>query len=221
MLMVFKFFSSTKSAEKKFKKYVGKPVVTSDGKTIGAIVSIRLSKNDLRPVSITVRMSDGSLREFNVNDTGATFTADKVVLQKFNDEYSGFVSTLRNETTSIEERLRDIMDKLNKLSELLIKGEIKEDLYRDIRDRLEKERTKWIRQCNDKISAINDTLSEIDRKISDAEKRKGELMIKQVVGELGDDDKRELMGLDDLINRLRKVRSELLSLRMELEKECY
>jgi hypothetical protein len=61
----------------------------------------------------------------------------------------------------------------------------------------------------------------LDRKIGDAEKRKGELMIKQVVGDLGDDEKRELSGIEELLNQLRKTRSELLSLRMELEKDCY
>ncbi|WP_054854291.1 PRC-barrel domain-containing protein [Vulcanisaeta distributa] len=219
--MVFKFFSSAKSAEKRFRRYVGKPVVTNDGKVIGTVISIKLSKSDLRPVSITVRLGDGSTREFNVNDVNAIFTADKVVFQKFGDEYSSLVNMYRNEVNSIRERLRDIMDKLNKLSDLLLQGGIKEDLYRDIRERLEKERVKWIRQCNDKIGAINDTLSEIDRKISNAERRKSELMIKQVVGDLGDDERNELAGLDELLNQLRKVRSELLSLRMELEKECY
>ncbi|MGC8606231.1 MAG: PRC-barrel domain-containing protein [Vulcanisaeta sp.] len=219
--MVFKFFSSTKTVEKKFRKYVGRPVVTGDGKVIGTVVSIKLSKGDLKPISITVKMNDGSTREFDINDVNAVFTTDKVVFQKLNDEYTGLVNTFRNEVNSIKERLRDIMDKLNKLSDLLLQGGIKEDLYRDIRDRLEKERVKWIRQCNDKISAINDTLSEIDRKISDAEKRKSELMIKQVVGDLGDDEKNELTGLDELLNQLRKTRSELLSLRMDLEKECY
>ncbi|MGC9178614.1 MAG: PRC-barrel domain-containing protein [Vulcanisaeta sp.] len=219
--MVFKFFSSTKTVEKKFRKYVGRPVVTGDGKVIGTVVSIKLSKGDLKPISITVKMNDGSTREFDINNVNAVFTTDKVVFQKLNDEYTGLVNTFRNEVNSIKERLRDIMDKLNKLSDLLLQGGIKEDLYRDIRDRLEKERVKWIRQCNDKISAINDTLSEIDRKISDAEKRKSELMIKQVVGDLGDDEKNELTGLDELLNQLRKTRSELLSLRMDLEKECY
>ncbi|ADY00395.1 hypothetical protein VMUT_0179 [Vulcanisaeta moutnovskia 768-28] len=219
--MVFKFFSSTKTVEKKFRKYVGRPVVTGDGKVIGTVVSIKLNKGDLKPISITVKMNDGSTREFDINDVNAVFTTDKVVFQKLNDEYTGLVNTFRNEVNSIKERLRDIMDKLNKLSDLLLQGGIKEDLYRDIRDRLEKERVKWIRQCNDKISAINDTLSEIDRKISDAEKRKSELMIKQVVGDLGDDEKNELTGLDELLNQLRKTRSELLSLRMDLEKECY
>ena len=219
--MVFKFFSSTKSVERRYRGYVGKPVVASDGRVIGTVVSIKLSKSDLRPVSVVVRLSDGSTREFGVNDVGAVFAADRVVFQRFSDEYSGLISTYRNEVNSIRERLRDIMDKLNKLSDLLLQGGIKEDLYRDIRERLEKERVKWIRQCNEKISAINDTISEIDRKISDAERRKGELMIKQVVGDLGDDERSELASLDDLINQLRRVRSELLSLRMELERECY
>ncbi|WP_243668371.1 PRC-barrel domain-containing protein [Vulcanisaeta sp. JCM 16161] len=210
-----------KSTEKRFRGYVGKPVVTNDGKVIGTVVSIKLSRSDWKPISITVRLSDGSTREFNINDVNAVFATDKVVFQRFNDEYSGLVSMYRNEVDSIKERLRDIMDKLNKLSDLLLQGGIKEDLYRDIRDRLEKERVKWIRQCNEKISAINDTLSEIDKKIGNAERRKSELMIKQVVGDLGDDEKNELTGLDELLNQLRKVRSELLSLRMELEKECY
>ncbi|ADN51104.1 PRC-barrel domain-containing protein [Vulcanisaeta distributa] len=220
-MMVFKFFSSVKSTEKKFRGYVGKPVVTNDGKVIGTVVSIKLSKSDLKPISITVKLNDGSTKEFSVNDVSAVFATDKVVFQRFNDEYSGLVSMYRNEVDSIKERLRDIMDKLNKLSDLLLQGGIKEDLYRDIRDRLEKERVKWIRQCNEKISAINDTLSEIDKKIGDAERRKSELMIKQVVGDLGDDEKNELTGLEELLNQLRKTRSELLSLRIELEKECY
>ena len=219
--MVFKFFSSAKSTEKKFRGYVGKPVVTNDGKVIGTVVSIKLSRSDLKPISITVRLGDGSTKEFNVTDVGAVFATDKVVFQKFSDEYSGLIVMYRNEVDSIRERLRDIMDKLNKLSDLLLQGGIKEDLYRDIRDRLEKERVKWIRQCNEKISSINDTLSEIDKKIGEAERRKSELMIKQVVGELGDDERNELAGLEELLNQLRRVRSELLSLRMELEKECY
>ncbi len=219
--MVFKFFSSIKSAEKKYRGYVGKPVVASDGRVIGTVTSIKLSKSDLRPISVIVRLGDGSIREFNVNDVGAVFTTDKVVFQRFSDEYSGLVNTYRNEVNSIRERLRDIMDKLNKLSDLLLQGGIKEDLYRDVRERLEKERIKWIRQCNEKISSINDTISEIDRKINEAERRKGELMIRQVVGDLGDDERGELAGLDELINQLRRVRTELLSLRMELEKECY
>jgi Mg2+ and Co2+ transporter CorA len=144
-----------------------------------------------------------------------------VVFQRFNDEYASIVSTLRNEVASIRERLRDIVDKLNRLSDLLLQGGIKEDLYRDIRERLERERVKWIRQCNDKVGSINDLIAELDRKIGDAEKRKGELMIKQVVGDLGDDEKRELSGIEELLNQLRKTRSELLSLRMELEKDCY
>lgn len=36
-----------------------------------------------------------------------------------------------------------------------------------------------------------------------------------------DDERNELTGLEELLNQLRKTRSELLSLRMELEKECY
>ncbi len=219
--MIFKFFSSSKSQEKRLKKYVGKPVMTSDGKVIGTVDGIKLSRKDSKPIAIIIRMSDGSTKEFNINDVGAVFDNDKVVLQKFGNEYSNLVSTLRNEVVSIRERLRDIMEKLNKLSDLLLQGSIKEDLYRDIRERLEKERVKWIRQCNDKVNAINDILAEVDKKIGDAEKRKSELMIKQVVGDLGDDDKRELAGLDELINQLRTVRAELLSLRMELEKECY
>jgi Mg2+ and Co2+ transporter CorA len=219
--MIFKFFNSPKSVEKRFKRYVGKPVTLSDGRVIGTVDGIKLSKNDLKPISIIVRMSDGSTKEFNVNEVGAVFMADKVVLQRFNDEYASIVSTLRNEVTSIRERLRDIVDKLNRLSDLLLQGGIKEDLYRDIRERLERERVKWIRQCNDKVGSINDLIAELDRKIGDAEKRKGELMIKQVVGDLGDDEKRELSGIEELLNQLRKTRSELLSLRMELEKDCY
>ncbi len=219
--MIFKFFNSPKSVEKRFKRYVGKPVTLSDGRVIGTVDGIKLSKNDLKPISIIVRMSDGSTKEFNVNEVGAVFMADKVVLQRFNDEYASIVSTLRNEVASIRERLRDIVDKLNRLSDLLLQGGIKEDLYRDIRERLERERVKWIRQCNDKVGSINDLIAELDRKIGDAEKRKGELMIKQVVGDLGDDEKRELSGIEELLNQLRKTRSELLSLRMELEKDCY
>jgi sporulation protein YlmC with PRC-barrel domain len=219
--MIFKFFNSPKSVEKRFKRYVGRPVTLSDGKVIGTVDGIKLSKNDLKPISIIVRMSDGSTKEFNVNEVGAVFMADKVVFQRFNDEYASIVSTLRNEVASIRERLRDIVDKLNRLSDLLLQGGIKEDLYRDIRERLERERVKWIRQCNDKVGSINDLIAELDRKIGDAEKRKGELMIKQVVGDLGDDEKRELSGIEELLNQLRKTRSELLSLRMELEKDCY
>jgi len=220
-LMIFKFFNSPKSVEKRFKRYVGRPVTLSDGRVIGTVDGIKLSKNDLKPISIIVRMSDGSTKEFNVNEVGAVFMADKVVFQRFNDEYASIVSTLRNEVASIRERLRDIVDKLNRLSDLLLQGGIKEDLYRDIRERLERERVKWIRQCNDKVGSINDLIAELDRKIGDAEKRKGELMIKQVVGDLGDDEKRELSGIEELLNQLRKTRSELLSLRMELEKDCY
>jgi Mg2+ and Co2+ transporter CorA len=219
--MIFKFFNSPKSVEKRFKRYVGRPVTLGDGRVIGTVDGIKLSKNDLKPISIIVRMGDGSTKEFNVNEVGAVFMADKVVLQRFNDEYASIVSTLRNEVTSIRERLRDIVDKLNRLSDLLLQGGIKEDLYRDIRERLERERVKWIRQCNDKVGSINDLIAELDRKIGDAEKRKGELMIKQVVGDLGDDEKRELSGIEELLNQLRKTRSELLSLRMELEKDCY
>jgi len=219
--MIFKFFNSPKSVEKRFKRYVGKPVTLGDGRVIGTVDGIKLSKNDLKPISIIVRMSDGSTKEFNVNEVGAVFMADKVVFQRFNDEYASIVSTLRNEVASIKERLRDIVDKLNRLSDLLLQGGIKEDLYRDIRERLERERVKWIRQCNDKVGSINDLIAELDRKIGDAEKRKGELMIKQVVGDLGDDEKRELSGIEELLNQLRKTRSELLSLRMELEKDCY
>jgi len=219
--MIFKFFNSPKSVEKRFKRYVGKPVTLGDGRVIGTVDGIKLSKNDLKPISIIVRMGDGSTKEFNVNEVGAVFMADKVVFQRFNDEYASIVSTLRNEVASIKERLRDIVDKLNRLSDLLLQGGIKEDLYRDIRERLERERVKWIRQCNDKVGSINDLIAELDRKIGDAEKRKGELMIKQVVGDLGDDEKRELSGIEELLNQLRKTRSELLSLRMELEKDCY
>ncbi|KUO82561.1 MAG: hypothetical protein AT714_00950 [Vulcanisaeta sp. OSP_8] len=219
--MIFKFFNSPKSVEKRFKRYVGKPVTLGDGRVIGTVDGIKLSKNDLKPISIIVRMGDGSTKEFNVNEVGAMFMADKVVFQRFNDEYASIVSTLRNEVASIRERLRDIVDKLNRLSDLLLQGGIKEDLYRDIRERLERERVKWIRQCNDKVGSINDLIAELDRKIGDAEKRKGELMIKQVVGDLGDDEKRELSGIEELLNQLRKTRSELLSLRMELEKDCY
>ena len=219
--MIFKFFNSPKSVEKRFKRYVGKPVTLGDGRVIGTVDGIKLSKNDLKPISIIVRMGDGSTKEFNVNEVGAVFMADKVVFQRFNDEYASIVSTLRNEVASIRERLRDIVDKLNRLSDLLLQGGIKEDLYRDIRERLERERVKWIRQCNDKVGSINDLIAELDRKIGNAEKRKGELMIKQVVGDLGDDEKRELSGIEELLNQLRKTRSELLSLRMELEKDCY
>jgi Mg2+ and Co2+ transporter CorA len=219
--MIFKFFNSPKSVEKRFKRYVGRPVTLGDGRVIGTVDGIKLSKNDLKPISIIVRMGDGSTKEFNVNEVGAVFMADKVVFQRFNDEYASIVSTLRNEVASIRERLRDIVDKLNRLSDLLLQGGIKEDLYRDIRERLERERVKWIRQCNDKVGSINDLIAELDRKIGDAEKRKGELMIKQVVGDLGDDEKRELSGIEELLNQLRKTRSELLSLRMELEKDCY
>ena len=219
--MIFKFFNSPKSVEKRFKRYVGKPVTLGDGRVIGTVDGIKLSKNDLKPISIIVRMGDGSTKEFNVNEVSAVFMADKVVFQRFNDEYASIVSTLRNEVASIRERLRDIVDKLNRLSDLLLQGGIKEDLYRDIRERLERERVKWIRQCNDKVGSINDLIAELDRKIGDAEKRKGELMIKQVVGDLGDDEKRELSGIEELLNQLRKTRSELLSLRMELEKDCY
>jgi len=219
--MIFKFFNSPKSVEKRFKRYVGKPVTLGDGRVIGTVDGIKLSKNDLKPISIIVRMGDGSTKEFNVNEVGAVFMTDKVVFQRFNDEYASIVSTLRNEVASIRERLRDIVDKLNRLSDLLLQGGIKEDLYRDIRERLERERVKWIRQCNDKVGSINDLIAELDRKIGDAEKRKGELMIKQVVGDLGDDEKRELSGIEELLNQLRKTRSELLSLRMELEKDCY
>ncbi|KUO94551.1 MAG: hypothetical protein AT717_06145 [Vulcanisaeta sp. CIS_19] len=219
--MIFKFFNSPKSVEKRFKRYVGKPVTLGDGRVIGTVDGIKLSKNDLKPISIIVRMGDGSTKEFNVNEVGAVFMTDKVIFQRFNDEYASIVSTLRNEVASIRERLRDIVDKLNRLSDLLLQGGIKEDLYRDIREKLERERVKWIRQCNDKVGSINDLIAELDRKIGDAEKRKGELMIKQVVGDLGDDEKRELSGIEELLNQLRKTRSELLSLRMELEKDCY
>ncbi|MFP3484495.1 MAG: hypothetical protein RXO23_00820 [Vulcanisaeta sp.] len=219
--MIFKFFNSSKSVERRYRKYVGKPVVLSDGKVIGTVDGIKLSKKDLKPISVMVRMGDGNVKEFNVDDVGAVFMPDKVVFQRLNDEYAGLVGMLRNEVASIKERLRDIMDKLNKLSDLLLQGGIKEDLYKDIRERLEKERVKWIRQCNEKINSINDIIYELDRKISNAERRKSELMIKQVVGDLSEDEKNEIASIEGLLNELRKTRSELLTLRMELEKECY
>lgn len=221
--MVFNFFSPVRSAEKRYKRYVGKPLVTSNGKVIGTIVGIKLNKTSLKPVSIIVRLNDGSTKEIAVGNanTSVKFLNDRAVIEGYDDNYTGIISTLKNEASSIKERLRDIMDKLNKLSDLLLQGGIKEDLYRDIRERLERERMKLIKMCNEKVSSIGDLIMEIDKKISDAEKRKSELLVKQVVNELGPDESTELSSINELLDQLRSVRSELTALKLDLEKECY
>ncbi|WP_084019959.1 hypothetical protein [Vulcanisaeta thermophila] len=219
--MIFNFFSPAKSAEKRYKRYVGKPLTTTDGKVIGIINSIKLSKHDLKPVSLVIRSSDGSIKEINITGLNVKFLTDKVVVEGYEDGYTSIINTLKNEASSIKERLRDIMDKLNKLSDLLLQGGIKEDLYRDIRERLERERMRWIRMCNDKVSSINDLITEIDRKITNAERRRSELLVKQVVNELSPDEESELTALGKLIDQLRGVRTELVSLKLDLERECY
>lgn len=220
-VMVFNFFSPARSAEKKYKKYVGKPLVTSDGKAVGTITAIKISKTEFKPISIIIKMNDGSTKEISLGNTSIKFLSDKVIIENYDDGYSNIANTLKNEASSIKERLRDVMDKLNKLSDLLLQGGIKEDLYRDIRERLERERMKWIKMCNEKVDSINDLITDIDKKIADAEKRKGELLVKQVVNELGPDESSELDALNKLLDQLRSVRSELTSLKLDLEKECY
>jgi len=221
--MVFRLFSSSKSMTKRYKKYVGKPVVLANGDSVGVVDSITLSKRDMRPLALVIKMRNGATRELDLSKVSVKFEQDRVIIDAapLEVEYNTIINTLRSETNGIKERIRDIMDKLNKLSDLLIQGGIKEDLYRDIRERLERERSRWVKLCNDKLSSIEDIIIELDKKINDAERRRGELMIRRIMEELEEHEAKEVDALETLLDQLRKTRSDLVMLKMELQAECY
>jgi two-component SAPR family response regulator len=78
-----------------------------------------------------------------------------------------------------------------------------------------------VKLCNDKLSSIDEIVAEVDRKIGDAEKRRSELMVRRIVEELEEHEVREVEALETLLDQLRKTRSDLVMLKMELQAECY
>jgi sporulation protein YlmC with PRC-barrel domain len=97
--MVFRLFSSSKSVAKKYRRYVGKPVVLNNGDSLGTVDSITLSKRDMRPIALIIRMRNGATRELDLGKVSARFEQDRVVVDAapVEVEYNTIISTLRSE----------------------------------------------------------------------------------------------------------------------------
>ena len=220
--MVFNFFKPN-SAIKKYRRYIGKPVVSKSGGSIGVVSEIRLNRRTKEPISIVVKMRDGSVREFYVDRDGVSFAEDRVIVgseRGDGDDIERTVKHIMAEIEHVKQRMRDLMEKLDKVSELLIKGSISEDVYKDIKDRLDRERLRLSRICGEKLRVLDEAIDEFDRKIGELERRRGELLVKRVVGDFSSEDSMELSRIEELIGRLRRGRYELVSARLELESEC-
>lgn len=221
--VIFKKIKLKEDIPERYRKYIGKPIVSRNGTLIGTIRSIKINKKDGSIISIEFIDLDGNIKQLNPNQEKVEFLDGKVILHSntIEYEYMTIIKNLKTEVSNIKQKLRELNDKLMKLSDLLIQGTIDSTTFNEVKSRIDKDRNQLIQICREKVSKIDEIIQEFEKKCNEFERRRGELLVKKVLENLSDEEEKELTFVENTVEKIRRIRYELSLLKMELETECF
>ncbi len=205
----------------RYRQLIGKKVVTPSGIKLGEIIRVKVEKKTGKLVSIIYRNELGYEHEIRV-DGNVLVKEDAVVLldgYEPKDHYS-IIDTVRQNVAKIKEKSAQLDEMYRKLIQLLLDGKIDSSTFNDVKNKLDSDREKLYKICEDTIKIIDNALRDLERKAEELKKRQHELYAKKVLSNLSAEEEAEIKLLEELLEKIRHERHELSKLRFEVLVEC-
>ena len=226
--MIFKF-----GKYKHYKKIMGRVLATPDGKDLGRITSIKVGRKSGLVRSIVYVDSSGNVREVKVRRiieiSNGKVIADVEIPKeesKVNNVGNSIIGNivdlniLEQSKYDIKRKIEDIHTKYGKLLELLINKEIDISIYSEVKDRLDKEKEEVKILCERKIREIDEKIRDIDYRTEDLKRRRSQLYVKKVLGNLTPEEEKELQIIDSMYREVEECKKRLYLLRQEIVSIC-
>ncbi len=226
--MIFKF-----GKYKHYKKIIGRVLATPDGKDLGRITSIKVGRKSGLVRSIVYVDSSGNVREVKVRRiieiSNGKVIADVEIPKeesKVNNVGNSIIGNivdlniLEQSKYDIKKKIEDIHTKYGKLLELLINKEIDISIYSEVKDRLDKEKEEVKILCERKIREIDEKIRDIDYRTEDLKRRRSQLYVKKVLGNLTPEEEKELQIIDSMYREVEECKKRLYLLRQEIVSIC-
>jgi len=226
--VIFKF-----GKYKHYKKIIGRVLATPDGKDLGRITSIKVGRKSGLVRSIVYVDSSGNVREVKVRRiieiSNGKVIADVEIPKeesKVNNVGNSIIGNivdlniLEQSKYDIKKKIEDIHTKYGKLLELLINKEIDISIYSEVKDRLDKEKEEVKILCERKIREIDEKIRDIDYRTEDLKRRRSQLYVKKVLGNLTPEEEKELQIIDSMYREVEECKKRLYLLRQEIVSIC-
>ena len=226
--MIFKF-----GKYKHYKKIIGRVLATPDGKDLGRITSIKVGRKSGLVRSIVYVDSSGNVKEVKVRRiieiSNGKVIADVEIPKeesKVNNVGNSIIGNivdlniLEQSKYDIKRKIEDIHTKYGKLLELLINKEIDISIYSEVKDRLDKEKEEVKILCERKIREIDEKIRDIDYRTEDLKRRRSQLYVKKVLGNLTPEEEKELQIIDSMYREVEECKKRLYLLRQEIVSIC-
>ena len=205
----------------KYRQLIGKRVETPSGISLGVVTRVKVDKKTGRLVSIVYRSEPGIEHEVKVNGNISIRDGSIVILtERESREHFSLIDTIRQNVSKIKEKGAQLDEMYRKLIQLLLDGKIDSATFNEVKTRLDSEREKLYKACEEALKTIDDALRDIEKKIEELKKRQHELYAKKVLSSLTREEEEELKLIEQLIERIKSERYELSRLRYEVLAEC-
>ncbi|GEM_PF-934420 len=220
--MIFKLFSRIgRNRQDRYRRLIGLPVYSSTGLPLGHVSGIKISKKSQTIKGLIIKTLTGEEREIEVNEDNLNIVSNKIILNSSSSQdHDKAIAAITKDVEVIKSKIREYNDKLIKLNDLLIQGKINSEIFSQAKERIEKEKNRLVKLCIDTINQIDEIINDLDRKYQDYDKRRSELLIKKILESLSIEEEKELEMLDKIIDNVRKEKSRLSMLKMELQNDC-
>ncbi|OYT26893.1 MAG: hypothetical protein B6V02_00885 [Thermoprotei archaeon ex4572_64] len=211
----------SKNRQDRYRRLIGLPVYSNTGLPLGYVSGVKIFKKSQTIKGLIIRTLTGEEREIEVNEDNFNIVSNKIILNlSSSQDHDKAISTITRDIEVIKSKIREYNDKLIKLNDLLIQGKINSEIFSQAKEKIEKERNKLVKLCIDTINQIDEMINDLDRKYQDYDKRRSELLIKKILESLNIEEEKELEMLDKIIDNVRKEKSKLSMLKMELQNDC-
>lgn len=205
----------------KYRQLIGKRVETPSGVVLGVVTKVKVDKKTGKLVSIVYKTEPGFEHEVKVNGN-IVLKEDAIVLLTEHEikEHSSIIDTVRHNVAKIKEKNAQLDEMYRRLIQLLLEGKIDNTTFNEVKSRLDSEREKLHKACEEAIKTIDDALRDLERKVEELKRKQHELYAKKVLGNLTPEEESEIRLIEELLEKLRYERHELSRLRFEVLVEC-
>ncbi len=226
--MVLKLFGrggDEKELKERYRSLIGKPIVTSSGRELGKVVKLKVRKETGELLAIIYETPTGEQKTLDCTRVKVSIVDGAVVISDSEDAIKEFeismkVSSIKSQVNVIREKIKKLQETYMKLIDLFVNSKIDSTTFSDVKAKLDAEKARLQMLCEESLREIEDSVRNLDEKTESLRKRRNELYVKKVLGNITPAEETELNTLEETFKRIDKLRQELLLLRTELIREC-